>query len=122
MKHICYICETEWVGGIDCPECGTTDTMGYEKVMVKLNKTKMKKKMIRTQIYITEEISDALTFMAKIKKKTKAVLIRKFIVNGIIMEKKKKRTPNLSSLAKLNIREGPKDLSKNLDKYLYGGK
>lgn len=75
--------------------------------------------MIRTQIYIPEDLHQATKLLALKQKKTLAELIRNFIAVGIIEEKKNIKTRSLSSLAKLNIKGGPKDLSKNIDKYLY---
>ena len=79
--------------------------------------------MIRTQIYIPEEIHQATKLLAQKQGKTLTELIRNFITTGVIEEKKKKRKQrSLSSLARLGISGGPKDLSKNIDKYLYGNK
>lgn len=76
--------------------------------------------MIRTQIYIPEDIHQATKFLAQEQRKSMAELLRSFITVGIIEEKKKKSKQRpLSSLAKLGIKGGPKDLSKNIDKYLY---
>jgi len=76
--------------------------------------------MIRTQIYIPEEIHQATKFLAQKQGKTQAELLRNFITAGVIEEKRKKRKQrSLSSLARLGIKGGPKDLSKNIDKYLY---
>lgn len=75
--------------------------------------------MIRTQIYIPEEIHQATKLLAQKQGKTLAELIRSFITVGVIEEKKKIKKRPLSSLAKLGVAGGPKDLSKNIDKYLY---
>ncbi len=76
--------------------------------------------MIRTQIYIPEELHQETMFLAKKQGKSMAELLRNFITIGIIEEKKKKsKQRSLSSLARLGIKGGPKDLSKNIDKYLY---
>jgi len=76
--------------------------------------------MIRTQIYIPEEIHQATKFLAQKQGKSMAELLRSFITIGVVEErKKKKKQRSLSSLARLGIKSGPKDLSKNIDKYLY---
>jgi len=76
--------------------------------------------MIRTQIYIPEEIHQETKFLAQKQGKSMAELLRSFITIGVIEEKKKKsKQRSLSSLAKLGIKGGPKNLSKNIDKYLY---
>lgn len=74
--------------------------------------------MIRTQIYIPEEIHQATKLLAKKQGRTLAELIRSFIAVGIIEEKKKVKTPSLDRLIKLGVKGGPKDLSRNFDKYL----
>ena len=76
--------------------------------------------MIRTQIYIPETLHERAKMIAKNKKKSLANIYRGFIANGL----KAAQTPgnDLSSLAKLNIKGGPKNLSRDIDKYLYGGK
>lgn len=76
--------------------------------------------MIRTQIYIPEEIHQETKFLAQKQGKSMAELLRSFITIGVIEEKKKKsKQRSLSSLARLGIKGGPKNLSKNIDKYLY---
>ena len=75
--------------------------------------------MIRTQVYIPEELHQAVKFVAKRKDESLAKLLRKFIAQGIREERKQLKLKSLSSLSKLNITAGPKDLSRNLDKYLY---
>ena len=74
--------------------------------------------MIRTQIYIPEELHQETKFLAQKQGKTMAELLRSFITIGVIEEKKKVKTPSLDRLIKLGVKGGPKDLSKNFDKYL----
>lgn len=77
--------------------------------------------MIRTQVYLPKDLYQHIDLVAKREKKAKAQVIREVLDEGI-----KKKHGNageaLLRLAKLgeklNIR-GPKDLSKNIDKYLY---
>jgi len=76
--------------------------------------------MIRTQIYIPSDLHETAKLIAAKKDTSLANLLRGFITKGIISEKKKNKTKSLSSLAKLNIRGGPNDLSKKMNKYLYG--
>lgn len=71
--------------------------------------------MIRTQIYIPQELHQEAKALAKNRKEPVAQLFRDIIARGIIQIKQKP----LSNLAKLNIKGGPRDLSQNLDKYLY---
>lgn len=75
--------------------------------------------MIRTQIYIPDELHQAVKMIAKRKEEPLAKLLRRLIAKGIIEEKKKLKPESLSALTKLNITEGPRDLSSKMDKYLY---
>lgn len=75
--------------------------------------------MIRTQIYIPYELHQAAKTIAKRKDESLAKVLRQFIARGIKEERKQLKPKSLSFLTKLNITEGPKDLSSNMDKYLY---
>ena len=75
--------------------------------------------MIRTQIYIPDELHQAAKTVAKRKDEPLAKVLRKFIAKGIEDERKQLKPKSLSPLTKLDITEGPKDLSRNMDKYLY---
>jgi predicted DNA-binding protein len=75
--------------------------------------------MIRTQIYIPEELHQAAKLIAKRKDRSLAKILRGFISQGIKEEKRKLKPKSLTSLSKLNITKGPKDLSSNMDSYLY---
>lgn len=80
--------------------------------------------MIRTQMYLPKELYQSVSLVAKREKKTKAEVIRKALEEGL---KKTSRTKNAGDVLleiarvaeKLNAK-GPKDLSQNIDKYLYG--
>lgn len=78
--------------------------------------------MIRTQIYIPEEEHKKLLRIAQDKKIPMAKIVRDFISDGLQKERQKdysgKRT--LKILSTLGLSGGPKDLSKNIDHYLYG--
>lgn len=75
--------------------------------------------MIRTQIYIPETIHLAAKTFAQHQDETLAKLLRRLIISGLKKEKKKIKPRSLNSLTRLAISGGPKDLSSNLDKYLY---
>ena len=77
------------------------------------------KYMIRTQIYIPETLHERAKGVARNKKKSVANLYREFIADGL---KKTTKTGDLTSLVKLRLKGGPKNLSRDIDKYLYGGK
>lgn len=76
--------------------------------------------MIRTQIYIPETLHERAKSIARGKKQSLANIYRGFIANGL--ETSKNRGGDLTALAKLNIKGGPKNLSRDIDKYLYGNK
>ena len=78
--------------------------------------------MIRTQIYIPETLHERAKIIARNKKQSLANLYREFINNGLKKETSKNRGGDLTVLAKLNIKGGPKNLSRDMDKYLYGDK
>lgn len=77
--------------------------------------------MLRTQIYLPEEYHQELAIIAHNLGVPKAVVIRKILKKAL---KNKEdligKGNNLLSLSKLNFKGGPKDLSANLDSYLYG--
>lgn len=75
--------------------------------------------MIRAQIYIPETLHQRAKNLASSKKKSVANLYRDFIAAGL---KKAVLAKDLTSLAKLNLKGGPKNLSRDIDKYLYGAK
>lgn len=76
--------------------------------------------MIRTQIYIPETLHERAKTIARRKKQSLANLYRGFIANGL--KASNNRSGDLTTLAKLSLKGGPKNLSSNIDKYLYGGK
>lgn len=75
--------------------------------------------MIRTQIYIPESLHQTAKMLAYQRDESLAKLLRNLIADGIKKEKKKTKPKSLNSLIKLNLTGGPKDLSSNMDKYLY---
>ncbi len=75
--------------------------------------------MLRTQIYIPETLHERAKIIARNNKQSLANLYRGFIANGL---KASNRGGDLTALAKLNIKGGPKNLSRDIDKYLYGNK
>jgi hypothetical protein len=73
--------------------------------------------MVRTQIYIPEQIHETAKNIAKRKDTSVAEVYRGYIKKGLGSEKVK--SGSVSALLSLKIRGGPKDLSANMDKYLY---
>lgn len=77
--------------------------------------------MFRTQIYLPEELHSELISLGKKMNLPMAEIVRKILKNSL---KKKEglmgKGNDLAKLAKLRIKGGPRDLSQNLDSYLYG--
>jgi len=79
--------------------------------------------MIRTQVYLPKDLYRHIDLVAKREKKAKAQVIRDTLEEGL---KKKKTSKNaghvlleIAAMAKTYNWKGPKDLSTNIDKYLY---
>lgn len=83
--------------------------------------------MLRTYLYIPEDLEKKIKRTAKNQNKSKATVIRQALQEGLdIIEKHNKGGAEilleLAKLAKKNKIKGPKDLSVNHDYYLWGGK
>ena len=84
--------------------------------------------MIRTQVYLDENIYTQIRLMAKQQGVPAAVLFRKYLSTGLKKNVAKRETASeaLLKLAKraelYKGKKGPRDLSINHDYYLYGGK
>lgn len=74
--------------------------------------------MIRTQIYIPETLHSQVKLLARRQKKPFAAILRDFIKQGMA-KKQNTGVKSLQTLTKLKITGGPKDLSRNMDKYLF---
>lgn len=75
--------------------------------------------MVRTQVYLTDELRSQIDLLAKKEKKPAAKVLRELLVEGIKAKKPKESAGDaLLRLANVNAK-GPADLSKNIDKYLY---
>lgn len=76
--------------------------------------------MLRTQIYLPEEIYQELVLWARKMDLPMAEVVRKILKTGL---KKKEefleKGNDLLALTRLKISGGPKDLSKKFDFYLY---
>lgn len=79
--------------------------------------------MIRTQIYIPEEMHSQLLQIAQAQSTSMAQVTRKLIEKGLKTSKNIDTSGKtvMRRLLNMNITGGPKDLSTNLDHYLYGG-
>ena len=84
--------------------------------------------MIRTQIYLPEDLHEALKEKSREEKITMAQIIRKSLEKDVRKKKKKAKFRGAEALLKLaEMAEkegwsGPPDLSINADRYLYGDK
>jgi predicted DNA-binding protein len=77
------------------------------------------KHMIRTQVYLPKDIYQDIRLTAKKEKKPAAKLIRELLENALENKKQQANAGKaLLELAKIGGK-GPRDLSTNLDKYLY---
>lgn len=80
--------------------------------------------MIRTFIYFPEELDREIELLAKGTKRSKATVIREALEEGLTSIKRQKSggVEALLKIAELGQKinaKGPKDLSSNLDKYLW---
>lgn len=73
--------------------------------------------MIRTQVYLPEELYAELTNLAGTKKIPAAELIREFLKTGV-QKIKKNSGHTLEKIANMGLK-GPKNFSIKIDEYLY---
>ena len=77
--------------------------------------------MIRTQIYLPEDLYQEVKIVAKKESKKSAQVMRDLLSEGLIRRKKKGTIGEaLLYLSTVAVKGGPPDLSTNHDKYLYG--
>jgi predicted DNA-binding protein len=77
--------------------------------------------MVRTQIYIPKNTHERLTHLARGINEPIAKIVRDFLEEALAkmpMDYSGKKA--LKAIAGLKLKGGPKDLSKNIDHYLYG--
>ena len=76
--------------------------------------------IIRTQVYLTEELYRNIEIVAKREKKTKAQVIRDSLDEGLADKKDAQNAGKiLLKIASKAVKGGEKNLSENIDKYLY---
>lgn len=83
--------------------------------------------MLKTYLYLPEELNLEIKRLVAQEKKSKAAVLRTVIAKGIDATKKERTSGaewllKLAETAKKYNVKGPKDLSINHDYYLYGGK
>ena len=78
--------------------------------------------MMRTQIYVPEPLHRQLIRIAHKRGRSMAQMIREFIIIGLEQNKAKDDGGKkvIANLLNIKSSSGPKDLSRNLDHYLYG--
>lgn len=74
--------------------------------------------MIRTQVYLTEDIYTRIQLAAKREQKKAAAIVRELLQKGLVKKKKQTLGEALLELSKIGAK-GPRDLSTNHDTYLY---
>lgn len=80
--------------------------------------------MIRTQIYISQDTHKKLLYLAEINEEPMAAIVRKFVKEGLKKETFRDFSgkETLRAISNLSLPGGPKDLSKNINHYLYGAR
>ena len=77
--------------------------------------------MIRTQIYIDEELHRELLLLAREQREPMAQLAREMLRDGVKRKNiDKSGKKNLLAIANMNLAGGDIHLSENIDAYLYG--
>lgn len=75
--------------------------------------------MIRTQIYLPEDLYREIDIVATKEKKPKAHIIRDALKKGLAKKKQETIGEAFRRLTAIAVKGGPSDLSVNHDKYLY---
>lgn len=80
--------------------------------------------MLKTYLYIPDDLNEKINRAAKDQNQSKAEIIRKALENGIKTQKKPipggaQTLLKLAEIGKKYKLKGPRDLSKNMDKYLW---
>jgi len=78
--------------------------------------------MVRKQIYLTETLEREIDHQSKRENKTQAQVVRELLEEGL--QKRERKMPAGEFLLRMasHAGKGPKDLSTNSDRYLYGDK
>lgn len=81
--------------------------------------------MLKTYLYIPENLEEKITLAAKTQNKSKAEVIRQAIQKGLETIERGSGAEvllKIAALAKKHHVKGPRDLSINHDYYLWGGR
>ncbi len=81
--------------------------------------------MLKTYLYVPEELEKKIILTAKTQNKSKAEVIRQALEKGIVAIQQQRAVSaqallKIAQIGKRNNLSGPKDGSKELDKYLWG--
>ncbi len=80
--------------------------------------------MLKTYLYIPKDLADDISFLAQNLRVSKASVIRNALKEGIKVVKRKRgdsleAMTRIAEIGKRHKAKGPRDLSINLDKYLW---
>jgi hypothetical protein len=75
--------------------------------------------MFKIQIYLPEYLRQEIDAVARSEKIPASKVIREILIDGISKRNKETAGAALNKLTAFKVKGGPKDLSINLDKYLY---
>ena len=80
--------------------------------------------LIRTQLYVPQEVAQEILLLAKTEGKPRAEVYRELLKTGLERKARKERPTSAEGLLKIAslAKQGPRDLSSNLSSYLYGKK
>lgn len=81
--------------------------------------------MLKTYLYIPQQLEEKINLTAKTQKKSKAEVMRQALEKGItaVQQQGTASVGALLKIAEIGMKykpKGPKNLSANLDKYLWG--
>lgn len=78
--------------------------------------------MIRKQLYLPDNLEREIKYLARKEIKTEAEIIRELLSIGLVRKKPKTAPAEVLLRIAAKAKTGPKDLSANIEAYLYGKK
>lgn len=82
--------------------------------------------MLKTYIYVPDEINEQIVSTAEFMKKSKAEIMRQALEKGLVIVRQQQKFDSgkvllkIAELGKKYNLKGPKDAAEHHDKYLYG--